>query len=131
MEVRDRETFDGPYGPWRQMYRFSELEFFPADCADGSFVVEQSQSGVIAEQVLCTKHYVDEQHPEHMYRIVAAGRRVKKQVPGRKEEVLRTFASEQDRVDALQEIFGVTFEQNAIQNIQGRRSALSRTWRSI
>ncbi|KAJ2916643.1 hypothetical protein MD484_g3770, partial [Candolleomyces efflorescens] len=124
MEVR--EAFDGPYGPWRQMYRFSELEFFPVDCIDASLVVEQSQTGIIAEQVLCTKHYVDEQHPEHMYRIVAAGRRVTKQIPGQKEEVLRRFTSEQDRVDTLKEIFGLSFEQNATQNIKGRRPALAR-----
>ena len=107
------------------MYRFSELEFFPTDYADGSFVVAQSQNGIIAEQVLCIKHFVDEQHPEHMYRVVAAGSRITKQVPGREEEVLRTFASEQDRIDALKEIFGVQLEEDAIQNIKGRHSALA------
>jgi hypothetical protein len=107
------------------MYRFSELEFFLTDYTDGSFVVAQSKKGIFAEQVLCVKHFVDEEHPEHLYRIVAAGNRVTKQVPGREPEILRTFASEQDRVDALKEIFGLKLEEGAVENIKGRLSALA------
>ncbi|KAJ2932443.1 hypothetical protein H1R20_g4671, partial [Candolleomyces eurysporus] len=125
MQVRDKKTPDGAYGPWMRVYRFSELEYFPTDYADGSFVVAQSQKGIFAEQVLCVKHFVDEQNPEYLYRIVVAGNRVTKQVSGKETEILRTFASEQDRVDALKEIFGITLEEGAIENIKGRPPALA------
>ncbi|KAJ2916668.1 hypothetical protein MD484_g3769, partial [Candolleomyces efflorescens] len=125
MQVRIKASADGTFGPWKRMYRFSELEFFLADYTDGSFVVAQSQVGIFAEQILCVKYFVDEEHPEHLYRMVVAGNRVTKQVPGLEPEVLRTFDSEQDRMDALREIFGLKLEEGAIENIKGRIPALT------
>ncbi|KAF6760664.1 arylamine N-acetyltransferase 1 [Ephemerocybe angulata] len=107
-------------GPWKLIYSFSELEFFPFDATDGSFVVAKSTAGLFASQVLCVKVFEDEEGK--LYRKTLYGNEVKKHVNG-EVEVIRTLHSELDRVRALREIFGLKIEDKAVEYIKGRLPA--------
>lgn len=106
--------------PWKVCYSFSELEFFPKDATDGSFVVNQSNSGIFASQVMCVKVFEGEEG--RLYRKVLFGKHVTQQVDG-ESEVIRTLETELDRVRALREVFGVQLEDSAVDYIQGRLPA--------
>jgi arylamine N-acetyltransferase len=122
-------------GQWRQMYAFSELEFFPVDAVDGSFVVEKSTEGFFAMNICAVKVFSEEASASQesggclssprLYRKVLFGNEVKKYSGDGQVEVLRTFNTERERLEALREVFGVRYGDNAAQYITGRAPAFA------
>jgi hypothetical protein len=130
MEVWHKKR-DTPEGSWEVQYSFNETEIFPTDCAFASFGVSQRPAprsflwtGVICLK-LCTVdegnlHLEKSKRP--MYRLTLFGKQVWK-TAGPNKEVLRTLETEQDRIQALRDYFGMDMKDEDIVHMNGRAAA--------
>jgi len=127
---------------WRILYAFSENEFFPADIESESFVVSTRPVGLFNAKVICLKNFWlsrDEMlasggTPAHgtqsipvaeryMGRITLEGREIKRHI-GSQTERVATVRTEDERVKALREIFGLVIAESDVIHIQGRKAAI-------
>jgi len=140
LEVRHtKEKAHDSSQDWRILYTFSEEEYFFRDFQDASFVVSNKPDpkGYFWTNVLCVKTFVledghaaaaagggvSERGDEILYRKVLFGREVKRHI-GSVTSVIRTLESEEERILALKEEFGVLVDPSWAVNIIGRAPAL-------
>lgn len=128
--------------PWKILYSFSEEEFFVMDQQDASFVVSMKpeRTGFLWNNVVCIKHVLfdDDEvsgggggprapasvQDRYMYRVVMMGKDIKRSV-GMESVIIKTVASEHERLQALRDIFGINISDDAQRNIVGRNAALA------
>lgn len=95
---------------WIPTYCFTTTEFLPQDYEMMSWFTSTSPRCFFIRSILCTKMIMDEETEEIVGDYSLFNDNVRKTVGG-KREVVRELKTEQDRLDALEEIFGVRFTQ--------------------
>ncbi|KAL5362508.1 hypothetical protein BJX96DRAFT_166717 [Aspergillus floccosus] len=111
-----------PGGPWIPNYSFSEMEFLPQDFSMMNFYTSQSRSSWFTQRLVCTRVILDDQlEPVGIY--ILSGTEVKKLLRG-ETEVVATFKTEDDRVRAMAEYFGMHFHEHEIQGVRGLPSQI-------
>ena len=91
---------------WIPTYCFSETEFLPQDYEMMSWFTSTNKKVFFTYSVLCSKMLLDEAEENIVGNIMLFNDGVTKNI-GANREVLRELKTEQDRVDALRELFGV------------------------
>ncbi|KAK4545854.1 hypothetical protein LTR36_002418 [Oleoguttula mirabilis] len=91
---------------WIPSYCFTETEFLPQDYEMMSWFTSTSPKSFFTYSVLCTKMLMDEAGEKIVGDVTLFRDRIARTVGGQRE-VVRECNTEQERVDALKEIFGV------------------------
>ncbi len=109
LQVRQNEQ-----APWAFLYCFTELEFLPQDYDIMNFAVSHMPTSFFTYTVMCARHDVEDGGV--VGNVTLMGAELRKR---RKGEVVvhRTCANERERIQALEEHFGIVLsdeEQEAI-----------------
>ncbi|GES61763.1 N-acetyltransferase family protein [Aspergillus terreus] len=111
-----------PGGHWIPNYSFSEMEFLPQDFGMMSFYTSQNRSSFFTQRLVCTRLILDDQlEPVGIY--ILSGTEVKKMLRG-ETEVVASFKTEDDRVRAMAEYFGMHFHEHEVQGVRGLPSQI-------
>ena len=101
---------------WQSIYCFTELEFLPADYEIMSFWTSQSRKSWFTYCVVAVKFILE--GDEVVGVLILEGAEVKRRVMG-KTEPLRTCRTEEERVRALEEVFGMRLTDEERSGIRG------------
>lgn len=112
------ETRSRPQVDWSPAYCFSEVEFLPQDFEIMSFFTSQHHSSWFTQKLVCVKMLLDDDHQTIVGQYVLSGSEVKKRVHG-DVKVVKELRTEADRVEALQEFFGIILTKEEIDGISG------------
>lgn len=111
-----------PASPWIPNICFSDVEFLPQDFEGMSFAVSQRRTSWFTQVFVCMRMIMDSQH-EIIGQYVISGNEVKRRVHG-KTEILQTLQSEEGRVGALSQYFGMHLRWSEIDGIRGLTSEI-------
>lgn len=118
------QTRHTPSSDWRPAYCFSEIEFLPQDFGVMNFYTSQSRTSWFTQKVVCVRIILDANEEKIEGQLILAGNQVKRRIRG-ESEVLQTLKTENDRVNALATWFGLHFQEEEVQGIQGLVSQIS------
>jgi arylamine N-acetyltransferase len=102
--------------PWLPAYAFSELEFTPSDFAMMNYFTSTHFTSWFTYLVVCVKMVLED--GKIVGDVTLAGNEVKRRVKG-ESVVLAVCDSEEERVEALQEFFGVRLSGTEREGIRG------------
>ena len=102
--------------PWLPMYCFTELEFLPQDYETINFQTSQSRTSWFTYKIVVVKKILEE--GEVVGTLMLVGGDLKRRVKGRTEE-LKVCKIEEDRVQALEEWFGIKLGDDERAGIRG------------
>ncbi|KAK5116820.1 hypothetical protein LTR85_009080 [Meristemomyces frigidus] len=91
---------------WAPAYCFTETEFLPQDYEMMSWFTSTSPRSFFTYSVLCTKMLMDEAGEKIVGDVTLFRDKIARTIGGQRE-LLRECKTEEDRVEALKEIFGV------------------------
>ena len=108
---------------WLPTYCFTETEFLPQDYEMMSWFTSTNRKCFFTYTLVCTKMVLDENEnvkegelPDIVGDVSMINDGVRRNV-GKERQVLRECKTEQDRIDALREIFGVELTEEEIQGV--------------
>lgn len=110
-------------GRWIPQYSFSEAEFLPEDFGMMNFFTSKSRSILFTQKLACTRIILDDQGVEPIGIYILSGREVKRVLLG-ETEIMETMKTEEDRVRALIEYFGMHFHGHELEGIRGLPSEI-------
>ncbi|KAL4891926.1 hypothetical protein BDV59DRAFT_203186 [Aspergillus ambiguus] len=111
-----------PGSPWGPNYSFSEMEFLPQDFSMMNFATSKNPSSWFTQRLVCTRVILSEAaEPVGIY--IMSGTEVKKILRG-ESEVVATLNTEEDRVRAMAEYFGMHFHEHEVEGIRGLPSQI-------
>lgn len=105
-----------PESQWQTLYCFTELEFLPEDYEIMNFWTSQSQKSWFTYQVVAVKMILEGE--EVVGTLILSGSDVKSRLQG-KTEHLRTCKTEEERVQALDDVFGLSLTEEEKRGIGG------------
>lgn len=105
-----------PQSEWLAMYCFAELEFWPQDYEIMNFWTSRSRKSWFTYRVVAVKMILE--GGEVVGTLILGGGDVKRRVRG-KTEHLRTCRTEEERVQALEELFGLRLTDEERRGIRG------------
>lgn len=103
--------------PWLPIYCFTEIEFLPQDFQVMSFYVSQSPTSWFTQVIVCQKYLLDEEGVV-VGEVTLDGTKFKERRNGEKK-ILCEAGSEEERVNALKQHFGITLSKPEINGIKG------------
>lgn len=106
---------------WQSVYCFAETEYLPQDFEMMSWFASTSPSSYFVRYVMCSRMILDEQKDAVIGDITLAGDTVRRTVNGQRE-VLRVCESEADRIEALEEFFGIVLTKEQAEAISDEAS---------
>ncbi|KAK0469337.1 cysteine proteinase [Desarmillaria tabescens] len=122
---------------WKTLYAFSESESFPEDFMRASVYISQIPSeSIFWKNLICVRYFVVDGEEQrrlglesrakdvHLGKYILFGNEIRRSV-GSCQQVLQTFRSEEDRIQALRDYFGFDIDDKAVCNIVGRAAALA------
>lgn len=107
---------------FQTMYCFTELEFLPSDYNIMNYYVSTSHKTFFTRTVVVEKKIMDE-NGEIVGQLIMGNADLKWRVRGKKEKEIQ-FQSEDDRVKALAEHFGIVLGQVERESVRGLASEL-------
>ncbi|KAL2016786.1 hypothetical protein VTK56DRAFT_2999 [Thermocarpiscus australiensis] len=105
--------------PWKDMYAFTEVEFFPEDFEVMNLSTMTSRRSFFVQSVVCVRTILDEEKAKAVGVLILHRDYVKRRV-GENSEIIEKLESEQQRVKALEKYFGIVLspqEQRAIRGL--------------
>ncbi|KAF2103852.1 cysteine proteinase [Rhizodiscina lignyota] len=114
---------------WQEMYCFTDLEFLPADYDVMNYYTSTSRQTFFTHIVLCSRMIfggevgLEDEADEIVGVYILYGETLKKRLHG-ENEVLIEFKSEDERLKALEDYFGISFNQGERSAINGLVSAI-------
>jgi arylamine N-acetyltransferase len=109
-------TREAAGGPWAEMYAFAELEFFPEDYEVMNLRTMTSPTSFFTQTVVAMRTVLDDSGAVGV--LTMAKNHVRRRM-GDATEVLATLETEEDRIKALEEHFGVKLSQGEQAGIRG------------
>ncbi|KAK4185775.1 hypothetical protein QBC35DRAFT_388802 [Podospora australis] len=109
--------------PWKDMYAFVEIEFFPADFELMNMRTSASPQSFFVQSVMCMKTILDEHKNAPMGKIILHRDYVKRVMEG-KAEIIKKLHSEKERIQALADYFDITLTEQEQKGIRGLASEL-------
>ena len=105
-----------PGAEWQTKYCFTELEFLPDDYKIMSFWTSQSPKSWFTYRVVAVKMFLEGE--DVVGTLILSGSDVKRRIGG-KTEHLRSCKTEEERVRALEEVFGLRLTDEERRGIRG------------
>lgn len=99
-------------------YAFTELEFLPQDYEMMSYFTSTNPACFFTYTLVCTKMLLDPTATKVIGDVTMVNGTVRRNV-GKEREVLKVCATEEERVDALREIFGVELTDEEREGLRG------------
>jgi len=109
--------------PWRDMYCFVEIEFFPADFEIINLKTMTTPQSFFVQSVMCIKTILNEDRTETVGWVILHRDYLKIRV-GDKSEIVETFETEDDRIGALEKYFRIVLSEGEKKAIKGLASEL-------
>lgn len=116
------QTRAAPGDAWSSAYHFTLVEYTLDDLENIFFAYTRNRH-VIMMQIYCTK--IRALPTGEFECLQIRGDQIVRRIGGRKE-VLKTFKWEDERVDAIRQLFGIDLESDALENMKGMKIALPR-----
>jgi arylamine N-acetyltransferase len=113
---------NNPNLPWNSFYHFSETEFIKEDFGVMSYYTSTNTESFLLYATIVVKFLRKDN--EISGKVMLANHEVKQNTGGR-TRVIKTCKTEQDRIDALKEYFGITLTADEQRGIRGLPSELS------
>lgn len=110
---------------FQQMYCFTELEFLPADYNLMNYYTSTSPKTFFTQLVVCEKKELGGETNEEIVGQIILGKSVKWRIRGQKYRE-EQFESEDDRVKALDVVFGIKLSQLDRESIHGLVSEIKK-----
>ena len=111
-----------PESPWLSMYCFTELEFLPQDYETMNFQTSQSRTSWFTYKIVVVKMILVE--GEVVGTLMLVGGNLKRRIKGRMED-LKLCKTEEDRVQALEDWFGIKLGTDEKAGIRGMVTELN------
>lgn len=112
---------NSPHQAWNSYYAFPEFEFFDADLSNMNYWTSQSPDSFQRHQVLAVRFL--REGAEIVGKVMLADGVVKRNMGG-KTVVIKECAMEAERIEALDEYFGIRLTQEQIEGIVGTTTEL-------
>ena len=113
--------------PWKELYAFSDVEFFPADFEVLNLSTMTSPRSYFVQSVMCMKTILPEDEEERkngpIGLLILHKDYVKRRI-GAESEVVERLSTEADRINALQKYFGISLSPEEQKAIRGMASEL-------
>jgi arylamine N-acetyltransferase len=106
-----------PENPWNHYYCFDEVEYLQGDFVIMNWFTSTFPTSFQNTSVLAVKFIRDQD--KIVGKVMFVNREVKRNMGGR-TELLKVCETEKDRVEALEEHFGITFTEEERVGIKGR-----------
>ncbi|KAJ8099010.1 arylamine N-acetyltransferase 1 [Lipomyces tetrasporus] len=106
---------------WTPTYAFTEMEFFPEDFAIMNYWTSTHPTSWFTRMIVVVKTLLED--GEVVGHVTLLQKDVKRRIRGR-TEVLDTLSSEEERVQALSQWFGITLSEEEINGIRGMTAEL-------
>ena len=103
---------------WETQYCFIDQEFLPQDFEIMNYWTSVGRTSWFTQVVIVVKFLMDEDGKEVVGQLILNGNVVKRRIKG-ETEVLKECKSEQERVKALEEVFGIRLEKEEREGIKG------------
>lgn len=108
---------------WKTAYSFPGTEFFPEDFEVMNFFTSCSPSSFLTSHILVVKFL--RENDNAIGKVVLDDDKIKRNLGG-KNEVVQTLFSEKERIEALENYFGIRLTDSQKEGIGSRPSALAR-----
>ncbi len=112
-----------PTSDWQPMYCFTETEFLPRDYEMMNFWTSQSRKSFFTHRIMCVKSIMDKKTFKLIGTLILIGAKVKQTIGGKTEQV-RICRTEDERVQALDDYFGIKLAEGDKRAIKGMVTAL-------
>jgi arylamine N-acetyltransferase len=107
---------------FKDMYCFTDTEFFPRDFEMMNYWTSTSAKAIFTQRVICNKMVLGDGDGEIVGTLTLQGD-LKKRI-GTKTDRLLEFGTEEERLKALDEHFGITFSEAERDGIRGSASEI-------
>ncbi|KAL0256452.1 hypothetical protein SLS55_008847 [Diplodia seriata] len=104
--------------PWLDMYCFTELEFLPQDYELMNYWTSTSPKVWFTQKIICAKMVIDSPENSELVGVMILQDDLKLRIHG-KTESQQTFGNEEDRVAALDRVFGINLSRPERAAIKG------------
>ena len=111
------QCMSAPTERWKNLYSFTELEFLPQDYEIMNYWTSHSRKTFFTFKVVAVKYLLDDSG-ELVGTMTMVGGEVKRVIEG-KSEVLMECKTEDERVQALKEVFGIGLIDEERRGIKG------------
>ncbi|KAK1232758.1 hypothetical protein PQX77_004083 [Marasmius sp. AFHP31] len=131
LHVKEDKASAEDEGNWKWLFAFDEVERFPQDveCAN-HFVATFGSGTIFAQNVVCLKYFwLDEeqlQKPNEerfLGSMFLVGGMIRRNA-GPRSEVVKELKTEEERIEAIREYFGIDVGKEGAEHIKGRAAAL-------
>ena len=112
---------NSPEQAWNSYYAFPEFEFFDADLSNMNYWTSQSPDSFQRHQTLAVRFL--REGTEIVGKVMLAEGLVKRNMGG-KTELIQECKTEKERIQALDQYFGIRLTQEQIDGIRGTRTEL-------
>ena len=110
--------------PWKEMYSFIDIEFFPADFEVMNLSTMTSPRSYFVRTVLAARMLLDEED-RSVEGVLTLHKDVVKRRIGRDTETLEELKTEEERVQALAKYFGIALRPDEERAIKGLPTELT------
>ncbi|TFK66481.1 cysteine proteinase [Pluteus cervinus] len=112
---------------WKTLYTFTEAEYFLQDYLNSSLAICHTKVGIFWEHVFVCKHAAeDDSDDSELIRTILFSTELRRTVRG-KSELIRKVESEKERLEVLQDVFGIVYDvEEALGCVKGRVVELGR-----
>lgn len=111
------EIRNGKGETWTPAYCFSETEFIPEDFTIINYYMSTSRESWFAFHVVCVLMLLDEAGEKLVGDLTLFNNTLKRRL-GATSEVLETFTSDDERMNALAKFFNITFSKAARESVR-------------
>ncbi|KAK5113769.1 hypothetical protein LTR62_003153 [Meristemomyces frigidus] len=139
-EAQKMWCYDACFSPsddpqvWTPVYCFTETEFLPQDYEMMSWFTSTHPSSFFTKLVLCMKMEMDEAGEKIVGDISLLRDRVRRShgpMVGGRKDVLRVLETEEDRAQALRELFGLELTEEERQGIRPENALAGKAYANI
>lgn len=110
-------------GAWIPAYCFTETEFLPEDFTIMNYYMSTSSESMFVFHVLCIRMILDDEGEKVIGDLTLFDNTLKRRL-GATSEVLQSFASEEERVAALEKYFRITISKEDQESIRQTTSEI-------
>ncbi|EOD47389.1 putative arylamine n-acetyltransferase 1 protein [Neofusicoccum parvum] len=104
--------------PWLDMYCFAELEFMPQDYEIMNYHTSTNSKAWFTQKVMCAKMVIDSPENSELVGAMILQTDLKLRIHG-KTESQQMFKNEEDRIAALDRVFGIVLSKTERAGIKG------------
>ncbi|KAG8941126.1 hypothetical protein FRC03_004826, partial [Tulasnella sp. 419] len=113
------EIQEGSQSPWRTLFKFKVEEYFLDDIQAASYYFAKGFNGIFRQYVIASKRFpVSEEPDADLRRLIMFRGQVTEKGGSQPDKVVLELKDEEDRVRALNELFGIERNDDEIRHVR-------------